>query len=81
MDLSVSALRNLKQFVMADGEISKMDPALCGEHAFKEVLGVDDDMAYRLYTFFSYGNRDKNIDELEGMTGELAKSIRTYFLL
>jgi hypothetical protein len=50
-------------------------------HTFREVLGIDIQMALRLRRFFADPNTDKNIEEIELINDELIQKVKKYFIL
>ena len=41
-----------------------------------EVLGIDSDMAFKIYDHFHYNPKNKSIEEIEGITEELIQKIK-----
>jgi hypothetical protein len=77
LDLSVTTLRNLKH--LADGETAteRIPAAAVGWQGFMEVLGVDRTLALRLEHFVHWPQG--RLDELEGVTPEIAARARASF--
>jgi hypothetical protein len=81
LDLSLTSLRNLKRITSNKDDFEKIDPYGQDYHVFKEVLGIDFDMALRLRDFFYGHNEGKELNSLDGMTDELLGKIETHFVL
>jgi hypothetical protein len=79
LDISVSTLRNLKHLMAQDGQIEQLDPTRCDEGVFREVLNIDDELAYRIRNFYWYQNQGGNLEEIEGITDEVIEKIKIYF--
>jgi hypothetical protein len=79
LTVSVTALRNLRRLTSgADPLIEPIDPKRCDEDIFAEVLGVPLEVAAHLSNFFD-GRGPTTLDEIPGMTSELAVDVRRYF--
>lgn len=79
LSLSTTTLRNIKRLKEGEELFEKIDPMYCGYRVFKEVLGVDDDMAFRLDHYFGYEWKDSKLSDIEGLTNEQIKDIKKYF--
>lgn len=79
INLSITTLRNLRHLMNNDGLIEKIDPHFCEQSIFKEILGVDDELAFRLRNFFCHREKDKDLPGIEGMTDELLASLKLHF--
>ena len=79
LDLSFTTLRNLQHILSKKEELEKIDPHFCSQRVFKEVLGVDRELAYRLCNYFSLPNEKPPLAELEGMNSEILSKIQLYF--
>ena len=73
--ISVTTLRNLKSLSTGGDIVQKITPIAGDPGVFIEVLGVDRNMAHRLYSFFRGHSGAASLDEIEGMTPELAAKI------
>ena len=81
LSLSVPTLRNLKRVLEKSDQLERLDPSYCSHKVFREVLGVENDMAFRLRNFFGGPGQGKRLRDLEGMTDELYQKINTNFLV
>lgn len=80
LDLSILTLRNLRR-VLHDGEDPEPIPAAAYRpDLFAEVLGVDQEMAYRLYRTFDRAIRLDELKAIPGMTTELFERIQRCFV-
>jgi hypothetical protein len=81
LDLSIPSLRNLKR-IIADGKNPEpLHPAGCDPAVFRDVLGVDIQMAVDIYSAIS---RHFDLDRLKaipGMTEDLLEKLREAFVL
>lgn len=77
--ISVRSLRNIRRLTEGKKDFELMLADFASIEQFKEVLGVDVALAYRLHTFFiGHGNAD-SIEKIEGMTPELIGALRNHF--
>jgi hypothetical protein len=84
LDLSVTTLRNLRLIAKGDDELVPIDPYYCDRKVFSEVLGVDFQMADRLYRYFDRSREDapdEDLDSLPGMTDGILKKFHRFFEL
>ena len=58
-----------------------LDPSYCSHKVFREVLEVENDMAFQLRDFFGGRHRGRKLRDLEGMTEELIHKIKSSFLV
>ncbi len=80
LDLSIPTLKNIGHILKDDGKIERIDPNGRRAEAFKELLGVDDNLAYQLQCHFISIGR-VNLEEIEGMTEELILEFKKYFFI
>jgi uncharacterized protein (UPF0335 family) len=81
LDVSVRTLRNIRHIVNAEQEIEKIDPRYADVNVFREVLGVDIQLAHNLQWFFRQRDKEKSLRDLDGMTENLIENIQRHFLL
>lgn len=81
LSLSLPTLKNLQHLFRGEEDFERINPAGCGLHTFREVLGIDIQMALRLRRFFADPNPDKNIEEIELINDELIHKVKKYFIL
>ncbi|MEK6641731.1 MAG: ATP-binding protein [Nitrospirota bacterium] len=81
LSLSLPTLKNLQHLFRGEQDFERINPAGCGTHTFREVLGIDIQMALRLRRFFADPNPDKNIEEIELINDELIHKVKKYFIL
>jgi hypothetical protein len=79
LDLSISTLRNLKHVISQEDIIEQIDPMDCSEGGFKEILKIDDDLAYKIRHFYLYPNKGNSLKDIEGMTDEVIEKIKIFF--
>jgi Putative DNA-binding domain len=81
LDLSISTLRNLEHLIERDGEVEKLDPYGRNYQVFKDILGIDSQLADDLEAFFwNGGKKIADLVELDRMTPELIKKIEKHFI-
>lgn len=80
LGLSMSALRNLKS-VIKDENFEKIDPTSQDYSVFREVLGIDWDLAANLEQFFWNGNQATGLKAVRGITDEIIYKIEKHFIL
>jgi hypothetical protein len=80
LDISIPTLKNLGHILKGDGKIEKIDPNGRRAEAFKELLGVDDNLAYTLQCHFMSIGRVR-LEEIEGMTQELIQKFKELFFI
>jgi hypothetical protein len=76
--ISVTTLRNIQSFNSGGDIVEKITPRAGDLGVFIEVLGVDRKMAHRLHDFFR-GHGAASLEEIEGMSPELAAKIVNSF--
>ena len=81
LDLSVPTLRNLKRVLIEGREPDPIHPEGCDYAVFKELLGVDVQMAYEISRVFDMQLSHDKLKEIPGMTDEILSKIRTAFIL
>ena len=81
LSLSIPTLNNLQHLVRGEQDFERINPVGCDLPVFREVLGVDTQMALRLRRFFFDPNPDKKIEEIEGISGELIQKAKKYFIM
>jgi hypothetical protein len=81
LDLSVPTLRNLKRVLIEGKEPEPIHPEGCDYAVFKDLLGVDVQMAYEISRVFDMQPAYENLKEIPGMTDEILSKIRTAFIL
>jgi hypothetical protein len=79
LDLSVTTLKNLSHIAQQEDHIEKIDPYGKSVRVFKEVLGVDHTMAWRLSTHFRRVEQGQTLDQIEGITPEIIERIKLHF--
>lgn len=79
IDLSVTTIRNLRHLIKDDGLMERIDPQWCEHTIFKEVLGIDDDLAIRLRDYFWHRDGHADLSEIKGMTDEVIANAKRYF--
>jgi hypothetical protein len=80
LDISMPTLKNISHILKDDGKIERIDPNGRRAEAFKELLGVDDNLAYELQCHFMTIGRVK-LEEIDGMTEELIQEFKKYFFI
>ncbi|HJQ09553.1 MAG TPA: hypothetical protein VJ840_00850 [Gemmatimonadaceae bacterium] len=77
--LSVTALRNMRHVLAGTDRMEPIHP-LYGRHdVLVEVLGIDRKTAFRIWNFFRGHGGVPTLEEVEGVTPELAQRIRGSF--
>jgi hypothetical protein len=80
LDLSAPTLRNINR--LKDGlDPEPIDPEGHDPSVFREVLGVDHDMALQLYSALSYHHNPASLRSIPGMDEALLAKIRGRFVL
>jgi hypothetical protein len=80
LNLSLPTIRNLRSIQSGDDRVEKINPNGLAASAFKEVLGVDDELAYRLHVHFRW-SRNEELSEISGITEELIQKIKDAFII
>ncbi|MCE2434851.1 MAG: ATP-binding protein [Candidatus Latescibacteria bacterium] len=78
LDLSITTLRNIQRILNQQDDLEKISP-YCDGRVFKEVLGIDVHLAYRISHFFRYQNSEKSIMDIEGITEEIVEKLKRHF--
>jgi hypothetical protein len=81
LDLSATTVRNIGHLLSGDGLIEKIDPTRCDYSVFEEVLGINDELAYRIWSYFRHNDSSKSLSEIKGMTEELIKKFNQHFIV
>lgn len=82
LQLSNSTLRNLQHIVNHETHQEKLDPELypLNANVFREVLGINPDLAFRIAHYFRWPE-DKVLRDIEGMTEEIYGKLELLFQL
>lgn len=80
LDLSISTLRNLRN-LLEKKPFGKIDPTSLSYLSIKEILEVDWHLASNLEHFFWQGNEANGLKNVEGITDDVIKKIKEYFIL
>ncbi|MDE2797037.1 MAG: ATP-binding protein [Gemmatimonadota bacterium] len=78
LDLSITTLRNIQRILNQQDDLEKISP-YCDGRVFKEILGIDVHLAYRISNFFRYQNSEKSIMDIEGITEEIVEKLKRHF--
>lgn len=81
LDLSITTLKNLRHVLAGGNEMEKINPRGLDYRVFREVLGIDVQLAARLADFFWRDDQEADLREIEGVTDELLEKIRKWFLV
>lgn len=81
LDVSVRTLRNMKHILSGEEQVEKIDPRYASAEVFREVLGVNVQLAHNLSWFFRARQRDRALQDLEGVTPSLLEQIQKHFLI
>ncbi len=81
LDLSITTLRNLKHLADKDELFEKIDPSYCPETIFREALGIDRDLAYRLQYHFFENRSFEGIDIIEGISEDVIENFKKIFII
>lgn len=81
LNISVTALRNIKRMMENENGFEKINPDFCSPKLFEEVLGVDSKMSHQLYTYFSFYNFQsaKKLEEIEDISDDLLLKMKLCF--
>jgi hypothetical protein len=81
LDLSIPTLRNLKRVLIENKDPEPIQAEGCDWQVFKELLGVDVQLAYQISTFFRFQSNPEKLSEIPGMTDETLAKIRATFII
>ena len=81
LDLSITTLKNLRHVLAGGNEMEKINPRGLDYRVFREVLGIDVQLAARLADFFWRDDEEADLRQIEGVTDELLEKIRRWFLV
>jgi hypothetical protein len=81
LSLSIPTLMNLQRLVRGEQDFEKINPAGCDVPVFRELLGVNMQMALRFRHFFFDPNPDKKIEEIEVVSDELIQKAKKHFIM
>src|SRR5262249_4968408 len=77
--LSLKTLMNLHHIMAKENKIEKLDPYFAESSVFREVLGVDVQLAYQLARHFRDRDSDKSISEITGINKEIIDKLYRFF--
>ncbi len=77
LDLSIPTLVNLSKILKNDDSFQYINIEKCYYDVISEVLNVDQEMAYRIYTYYN-GNIESRLEDIPGMTEELLEKIKKH---
>src|ERR1017187_10175934 len=81
LDLSIPTLRNLKRVLIENGDPEPILPEGCDAVVFKELLGVDIQMAHQISGLIGWQSAPEKLKNIPGMTDEIISRIRRAFVL
>ncbi|MCD4735704.1 MAG: ATP-binding protein [Bacteroidales bacterium] len=76
IDLSLTTLKNLRHIHKGSSEFEPINFRYSEYDVIMEVLGIDSEMAFRIYDHFHYNPEDKPLEKIEGITEELLQKIK-----
>ncbi len=79
LDLSLRTVTNLAHVLARDGEFEKLNPYGCGWQVFRDVLGIDMQLAWKLHQFFGRCDEGKRLSDVEGMTQGILAELQQRF--
>lgn len=79
LDISVTTLKNISHIARGEERLEKINPYGQNFRVFKEVLGVDHTMAFRLRTYFRRAEEGQTLEQIEGITPEIIERIKLHF--
>ena len=77
--LSVPTLRRLQAAARGDADLEKLCADYAARDVFREVLRTDSRVAHRLHQFFSASEVESKLEDVEGVTPDLAAEVRRHF--
>ena len=81
LNVSIPTLKNLGHLLANDNQIEKINPVYLSAEGFKEVLHIDEDLAYQLQGHFMSTSSDENLRDLKGMTEEIMQKLKEHFIV
>lgn len=82
LDLSIPTLRNLKRVLVENKDPEPIQAEGCDAVLFKELLGVDIQLAYQISRVFGLQQPDpEKLKDIPGMTDEILAKIRATFVM
>ena len=81
LDLSIPTLRNLKRVLIENKDPEPIQAVGCDWQVFKELLGVDVQLAYQISTFFRFGTDLEKLKDIPGMTDDILSRLRSSFIV
>jgi len=80
LDLSIPTLRNLKRVLLEGSDPEPIRPEGCDSQVFRELLGVDFEMAVALWQTIGWQYKPGKLKDIPGMTEDLLERIRKTFV-
>ncbi|MEO7144867.1 MAG: ATP-binding protein [Bryobacteraceae bacterium] len=81
LELSALTLRNISRVLKDGTDPEPIDPEGQGPNVFRDVLGVDREMAVQLYSALNYRPNPGDLAQIPGMDDALLSKIRSRFIL
>jgi predicted HTH transcriptional regulator len=81
LNVSIPTLKNLGHLLANDGRIEKINPVYLRAQGFKEILSIDDELAYELQSHFMSMSSDETLRKLNGMTDEIMEKVKKHFII
>jgi len=81
LDLSIPTLRNLKRVLIEGGDPEPIRPEGCDPVVFKELLGVDIQMAHQISSVLGWRFDPEKLKDIPGMTDQIMGRIRRAFVI
>ncbi len=79
LDFSITSLKNIKSILSDKSSFVKIDPVYCDHTVFREVMEIDDNLAFKIEQHFWQNKSFEGIENIEGVSQEILYKFKKYF--
>ncbi len=78
-DFSITSLKDIKSILSGQNSLVKIDPTYCGHDVFREVLEIDNNLAFKIEQHFWQNKSVDGIENIEGFSKEILSRFNEFF--
>jgi len=79
LDFSITSLKDIKSILSGKSSLVKIDPTYCGHDVFREVLEIDNNLAFEIERHFWQNKSVDGIENIEGFSQEISARFNEFF--
>ena len=79
LDFSITSLKDIKSILSGKSSLVKIDPTYCDHNVFREVLEIDNNLAFKIEQHFWQNKSTDGIENIEGFSQEILGRFNEYF--